>query len=94
MPVASPRGSLFGLGASAGIAGNERLRVSFAGQMATHSRHPVHSADFIVTNWSTGRAEGQAFAHFAEFVSPSPIHRVEYGVNDPSDVTYVTGERL
>src|SRR3974390_3842026 len=40
--------------------------VSFAGHTATHSRHPVHSADRICTSLSTRRAEGHTFAHLAQ----------------------------
>jgi hypothetical protein len=77
-------GILWACGASLGIFGIDKLRVSFAGHTATHSRHPVHSADLIVTNWSTGNADGQAFAHFAQSMHVFTFRRMRAGLT--SDV--------
>src|ERR1019366_9741173 len=94
-------GSFAGRGPSAGIFGNgsgrergrdnARLRASFAGQTATHSRQPVHSADLIVTSWSTSSADGQALAHFAQSMQVSGLRRMRAGLkNDviPSNAPY------
>src|SRR5579859_6390579 len=64
--------------------GRDRLSASFAGQTATHSRHPVHSADLMVTNLSTGSAEGQALKHFAQSMQVSGLRRMRAGLR--SDV--------
>src|SRR5271167_4964004 len=79
-------GSFAGRGASTGIFGKfkdkDRQSASFAGQMATHSRHPVHSADLIVTSLSTGNAEGQALTHFAQSIHVSGLRRMRAGLKN------------
>lgn len=44
------------------------VNVFLAGQTATHSRHPMHSADRICSSLSTGNAAGHTFAHFAQSI--------------------------
>ena len=51
------------------------------GQTATHSRHPVHSADLIVTSLSTGNEDGQAFAHFAQSMQRLAERRIRNGLS-------------
>src|SRR5215471_310567 len=67
-------------GTRPGICGSVKLKVSLAGHTATHSRHPVHSADLIVTSFSTGKFDGQAFAHFAQSMQPSTLRRMRAGL--------------
>jgi len=49
----------------------DRRRAPSAGHTATHSRHPVHSADLTVTSLSTGNRDGHAVAHFAQSIQAS-----------------------
>src|SRR5258705_12484316 len=58
------------------IEGRAMCRAPSAGQTATHSRHPGHSADLMGMSLSTGRAEGQAFAHFAQSMHASLLRRM------------------
>src|SRR6266566_5483499 len=60
--------------------GTLMVSVSLAGQTATHSRHPVHSADRICSNWSTGNAEGHAFAHFAQSIQVFELRVIRIGL--------------
>src|SRR5215469_5629485 len=62
-----------------------------AGQAATHSRHPVHSADLMVTSLSTGRFAGHARAHFAQSMQAEGARRMRIGLNmeaSPSKAPY------
>ena len=69
----------------------ERRRAPWAGQMVTHSRHPVHSEDFTVMSRSTGSSAGQAFAHFAQSMHASASRRTRVGLTSdtrPSSAPY------
>lgn len=41
------------------ICGSATCSAPSAGQIATHARQPVHSADLTVMSWSTDRLDGQ-----------------------------------
>src|ERR1017187_5524486 len=72
-------------------AGTLRVSVFFAGQTATHSRHPVHSAERICTSLSTGSAEGHALAHLAQSIHVSRLRVIRAGLNkdaSPSKAPY------
>src|ERR1700747_973978 len=73
------------------ICGSDICSAASAGHTATHSRHPVHSADLMVTSWSTGRAEGHAFAHFAQSMHVVVLRRIRIGLSRdviPSNAPY------
>src|ERR1035437_871511 len=53
---------------------------SFAGQTATHSRHPMHSAERTCTSLSTGRTAGHAFAHFAQSMQGFSLRAMRTGL--------------
>ena len=58
-----------------------------AGQTATQSRQPVHSAERIVISLSTGSRAGQATAHFAQSMQMSGARLIRAGLkraNRPS----------
>ena len=65
----------------------ERRNAPCAGQTATHSRQPVHSADFTVVSVSTGRSEGQAFAHLAQSMHVSASRRMRAGLKRDTSPT-------
>src|SRR5215469_2601989 len=60
--------------------GAERIRAPCEGQEAMHSRHPVHSADWMVMSLSTASEEGQAFEHFAQSMQRSELRRMRSGL--------------
>ena len=72
--------------------GNAICSAPSAGHTATHSKHPVHSADLIVSSLSTGNdADGQAFAHFAQSMHADSFRRMRNGLNtddNPSSAPY------
>src|ERR1700751_5170653 len=49
--------------------------------ISTDSRHPVHSADLIVTSLSTGSDAEHAFAHFAQSMHALSFRRMRRGLN-------------
>ena len=51
-----------------------------AGQTATHSRHPRHSAERIVRFMSTGKCDGQAFIQLAQSMQLSGFRRIQSGL--------------
>src|ERR1700739_3521068 len=57
------------------------VSASCAGQTATHSKQPVHSTERICTSLSTGSADGQAFAHFAQSMHVSVSRRIRAGLD-------------
>src|SRR5580692_4236335 len=59
--------------------GRLMARAPSAGQAATHSTQPVHSMERIVMSLSTGRAAGQALAHFAQSMQGSGERRMRAG---------------
>src|SRR5215469_5118377 len=71
--------------------GSESSKAPSTGQMPTHSRHPVHSADLIVISLSTGKFEGHAFAHFAQSMQAPSARRMRSGLKNetiPSSAPY------
>src|SRR5579884_2038017 len=60
--------------------GADRNSAPSAGHAATHSIQPVHSADRIVINRSTGREDGHALAHFAQSMQRSGTRRMRSGL--------------
>src|SRR6185437_16858502 len=56
-------------------------RAPSAGHTATHSRHPVHSADLMVTSLSTGRFAGHAFAHLPQSMQAVGVRRTFSGLS-------------
>ena len=65
----------------------DRRSAPSAGQTATHSRHPVHSADLTVVSRSTGSSDGQAFAHLAQSMHASASRRMRAGLNSETRPT-------
>jgi len=55
--------------------------VLLAGQTATHSKHPVHSAERICTSLSTGRVDGHALAHLAQSIQVPRLRVIRAGLN-------------
>src|SRR5579864_2902488 len=70
-----------GIRRGAGSIGKLIRSAPSAGHTTTHSKHPVHSADLIVTSLSTDRFAGHAFAHFAQSMQVSVFRRIRIGLN-------------
>ena len=43
-------------------------------------RHPVHSAERMVTSWATGRWEGQAWVHLLQSMQAAESRRIFTGL--------------
>src|SRR6185437_1741795 len=56
-------------------------RAPSAGHTATHSRHPVHSADLMVTSLSTGRFAGHALWHLPQSMQAEGVRRMCNGLS-------------
>ena len=65
----------------------DRRNAPSAGQTATHSRQPVHSADLTVVSRSTGRSDGQALAHFAQSMQTPASRRMRAGLKREASPT-------
>src|SRR5215469_12451964 len=63
------------------ICGKDICNAPSAGHTATHSKHPVHSADLMVISLSTGRLDGQTLAHFAQSMQASGERRMRSGLS-------------
>src|SRR5215467_16235 len=86
-----PRVALADGNSSFGICGNARCNAPSAGQIATHSRQPVHSADLMVMSLSTGRFDGQTLAHFTQSMHGLGSRLIRSGLSseaNPSSAPY------